>query len=177
MFLDLKSSTTLAEALGHVKYSTLIQDCFDDLGVVAEYGAAVYQYVGDGVVLTWPMDEGLRNANCIAAYFRFRERLAERSEHYKGKFGTEPVFTAGINSGVVTVTEVGKFRKDIAYHGDAVNTAARIEGQCKELKRDLLVSGKLVARLENGRYRFEPHGSVPLRGKEEAIAIFSVAQK
>lgn len=31
MFLDLKSSTTIAERLGHIRYSQLIQDCFYDL--------------------------------------------------------------------------------------------------------------------------------------------------
>lgn len=36
MFLDLQASTTLAEQLGHIKYSMLIQDCFNDLGVVVE---------------------------------------------------------------------------------------------------------------------------------------------
>jgi len=176
MFLDLKSSTTLAEELGHVKYSTLIQDCFDDLGVVAEYGAAVYQYVGDGVVLTWSMADGLRNANCISAYFRFRQRLSERGDHYRATYGTEPVFTAGINAGVVTVTEVGKFRKDIAFHGDTINTAARIEGQCKELNEELLVSERVATGLSDGGFDLEPIGSIPLRGKEEAVNIFSVTR-
>jgi adenylate cyclase len=31
MFMDLKSSTTYAEKLGHIRYSQLIQDCFFDL--------------------------------------------------------------------------------------------------------------------------------------------------
>jgi len=36
MFLDLQSSTKHAEKLGHIKYSKMIQDCFNDLGVVNE---------------------------------------------------------------------------------------------------------------------------------------------
>lgn len=31
MFLDLQASTMLAEKLGHIKYSKLVQDCFNDL--------------------------------------------------------------------------------------------------------------------------------------------------
>ena len=36
MFLDLQSSTELAERLGHIKYSKLVQDCFNDLGLAIQ---------------------------------------------------------------------------------------------------------------------------------------------
>jgi adenylate cyclase len=48
MFMDLRSSTTLAEQLGHTEYSSLIQDCFFDLNDVAiKNEASIYQYLGD----------------------------------------------------------------------------------------------------------------------------------
>ncbi|MEX0289377.1 MAG: hypothetical protein AB3N14_09730, partial [Flavobacteriaceae bacterium] len=75
MFLDLKDSTLHAERLGHVQYSRLIQDCFNDLGVAFENEAQVYQYVGDEAVLTWPLKAGLRNQNCINAFYRFKSKL------------------------------------------------------------------------------------------------------
>ena len=53
MFVDLNSSTTIAEKLGHLSYSNFIKDCFYDLAVVHNYGAQIYQYVGDEAVLTW----------------------------------------------------------------------------------------------------------------------------
>ena len=72
MFLDLRSSTTIAEKLGHEKYSRLMQDCFNDLGVVIENDAEIYQYVGDEAVLTWSMEGGLKDQNCIRAFFTFK---------------------------------------------------------------------------------------------------------
>ena len=53
MFLDLKSSTHLAETLEHVTCSRLIQDCYAELTApLLDYNAQVYQYVGDEVVVT-----------------------------------------------------------------------------------------------------------------------------
>ena len=53
MFMDLKSSTTYAEKLGHIKYSQFIQDCFFDItDVITKYDAKIYQYVGDEVCLS-----------------------------------------------------------------------------------------------------------------------------
>ena len=53
MFMDLKSSTSIAESLGHIKYSSFILDAFMDINqVLYPYNAQVYQYVGDEIVLT-----------------------------------------------------------------------------------------------------------------------------
>ena len=42
MFMDLKSSTTYAEKLGHIKYSQFIQDCFFDItDVITKYDAKI----------------------------------------------------------------------------------------------------------------------------------------
>ena len=53
MFVDLNSSTTIAERLGHLSYSNFLKDCFYDLSIVHNYDTQIYQYVGDEAVLTW----------------------------------------------------------------------------------------------------------------------------
>lgn len=174
MFIDLKSSTTHAEALGHVAYSMLIQDCFDDLGVVADFDAYIYQYLGDGVVLTWPLAEGLKDQNCVNAFFSFRQRLDSRAEYYQGRYQRRPHFTAGAHAGRVMVTEVGRHKKEIAFHGDTINTAARIQGECKSQGSDLLVSLQLSEALGPDRLRRTELGEARLRGREESIALVAV---
>jgi adenylate cyclase len=174
MFLDLGSSTTHAEALGHIAYSKLIQDCFDDLGVVADTEAQVYQYLGDGVVLTWSLEDGLKDQNCIRAFLRFRERIDSRGPYYQEKYQRRPRFTAGLHVGKVVVTEVGRHKKEIAYHGDTINTAARIQGQCKPLRADLLISRTLAETLGVGDLPFQDLGDVRLPGKERSLGLVSV---
>ena len=177
MFLDLKSSTNHAEKLGHIEYSKMIQDCFNDLGVVLEDEAEIYQYVGDEVILTWPLLEGIKNQNCINAYFNFKRQLDKRKDYYLSTYNTIPHFKAGINAGIVTVTEVGKYKKEIAYHGDAINTAARIQGKCNDFKKELLISGSIKDRLEHSNYDFENLDSIQLKGKESEVSIYAVNNK
>lgn len=174
MFLDLQSSTQLAEKLGHIRYSKLIQDCFNDLGVVAENEAEIYQYVGDEVVLTWKLQEGLRKQNCLKAYYNFKQQLAQKQNYYEETYGALPFFKAGMNEGLVTVTEVGKYKKEIAYHGDAINTAARIQGKCNEFNQELLISENLKTKLALTGYSFNKLGSVELRGKNKEVGIYAV---
>ncbi len=75
MFVDLKNSTSIAEELGHIRYSQFIQDCFFDLHVVEAYGAEVYQYVGDEVVLSWHVKPNIDFTNCLHAFWAFEDKL------------------------------------------------------------------------------------------------------
>ena len=176
MFLDLKSSTAIAENLGHLQYSRLIQDCFNDLGVISEFGAEIYQYVGDEVVLTWKSTEGLRNQNCLRAFYGFKQKLISNGPKYLQKYQVEPVFKAGINIGMATVAEIGKYKKQIAYHGDTLNTAARIQAKCNEFNRELLISENLKQRLDNAAFQYEKLGNISLKGKVEQVGMYAVSQ-
>lgn len=176
MFLDLQSSTTLAEQLGHLKYSHLIQDCFNDLGVVAEDAAEIYQYVGDEAVLTWPYLTGIKNTNVLNAYFRFARQLASRAGYYEQRYGVLPFFKAGIHGGQVTVTQIGKYKKEIAYHGDPINTAARIQAQCNVLGAALLISAPLAKAMPSDTYHLECVGSLQLKGKQTEVEVYAVHQ-
>ncbi|MFK7906617.1 MAG: adenylate/guanylate cyclase domain-containing protein [Chitinophagales bacterium] len=175
MFLDLKDSTTIAEKLGHLLYSEMIQDCFKDLEVVQKSHAEVYQYVGDEAVLTWSKEKGIEDGNCLKAYFDFKKRMLERSVHYETKYGAVPQFKAGLNCGKIVVAEVGEIKREIAYHGDTINTAARIQGQCNALGKSLLISEFLKNQLvsENG-FSIEHVGDLLLKGKEQSVNVYSV---
>ncbi len=177
MFLDLQSSTTIAEQIGHIRYSQLIQDCLYDLGVVGNYKAEIYQYVGDEAVLTWPAEAGISNQNCLRAFYAFKHTLTQKADYYQQKYQWVPFFKAGVHVGEVTVTEVGKYKREIAYHGDTINTAARIQGPCNALEQDLLLSAQLADALSSadGPYQFSPIGSVPLKGKQQPVTICTVA--
>ena len=177
MFIDLKSSTSHAEQLGHVKYSELIQGCFFDLtDAVVRHQAVIYQYVGDEVVLTWRKDRGLADGACLGAFFAFDETLKARRSHYEARYGLMPEFKAGAHAGRVTVAEVGEIKKELAFHGDVLNTASRIQGKCNELDCNLLIS-EYVRDLLDGQpgYEFEFRGSVELKGKDRPARIYSVA--
>ncbi len=176
MFLDLTSSTSHAERLGHIRYSRLIQDCFFDLtDVVTRYNAEVYQYVGDEVVLTWKVNGRNTHRHIFDAQFAFHDILRDKEEYYRANYGFVPVFKTGAHVGRVTVAEVGEIKREIAFHGDVLNTAARITSKCNEVGEPFLVSETLMSAAGKSHpYRFDRIGEVPLRGKQHAVNLFAV---
>lgn len=177
MFLDLQASTTIAEKIGHLKFSQLLQDCFNDLAITENFNAQIYQYVGDEAVLTWPM-EGLRKDNCLKAFFAFHHLIESKSTYYQERYGEIPFFKAGVHLGKVTASEVGKYKREIAYHGDTLNTTSRIQGLCNDLDQSLLISKELHQRLAvDSNLQFRSMGTHHLKGKENEVELWGVIEK
>ena len=179
MFLDLRNSTGIAEKLGHKKYSHLIQNCFYDLtDVLIKHKASVYQYVGDEVVLSWKIKDGIENLNCIKIYFEFVDKLSSRKDFYQKNFDMFPFFKCGLDAGEVTVAEIGEIKREIAYHGDVMNVSARIEKQCTPMNKRMLISEdleKILPEKLNG-FKKESQGEIAIRGRREKIGIYSIEQ-
>ena len=176
MFLDMKSSTTIAEQLGHVRFYTLLNELFHQISQpVLETKAEIYQYVGDEVILTWEVSHGLENSNCLKSFFMFQESLRSNSEYYINNFGIKPEFKAGLHFGKVVSAQIGDLKREIVYNGDVLNTTARIQSECNTYQRDCLVSGDLMNRLkEKNGFQWEKIDTVMLRGKETEVELFSV---
>lgn len=177
MFLDMKSSTTIAEALGHVRYFNLLRDYYNLMSdpIIDSLGE-VYQYIGDEIVVSWKLDQGIQNANCIRCFFSIRDSLEAHQKELQSKYGHEIDFKAGIHLGAVTIGEIGALKKEIAFTGDVLNTTARIQSLCNEYEADLLISGELKQILPPGSYTFENKGNIALKGKSRKADLYSVTR-
>jgi len=177
LFLDLVGSTTLAERMGEVRVQDLLTRFFYDIDqAIVAHGGEVHAYVGDEVIVTWPVSARPQRAY-VDCFFAIQDRIAALAGQYSKEFGLVPQFRAGIHAGPVVISECGDSRRQVAYFGDTVNVAARLQAHCKEAGRPLLVSGALFRLLPNGgNLAVDALGPTQLRGRSAPIEIFAVAR-
>lgn len=178
MFLDMKSSTTVAEKIGHSRFFELLKNYYSDLSdaIISHFGE-VYQYVGDEIVISWPYKVGVRDNNCIECFFAMKRDLKKRTDFYMKTFDLQPTFKAGLHYGNVTTGEIGALKKEIIFTGDVLNTTARIQSLCNEYQTDFLISNELLAGLDLDitAYKVTNLGSKNLKGKVEPIFLSKVS--
>jgi adenylate cyclase len=179
MFLDLAGSTSLAEAMGELRVQNLLTRFFYDIdAAITAHGGEVHAYVGDEVIVTWPMDERMSGGRCIDCFFAIADTIAEKADSYRREFGMVPNFRAGLHAGAVVISECGSSRRQLAYFGDTVNVTARLQEYCKEAGRNLLVSADLLSHMRpNPDLLVEPLGPAQLRGRAAAIEVFAVQRR
>lgn len=176
MFLDMRSSTTIAERIGHVQYFQLLNELYADITDPILYSRGeIYQYVGDEISVSWSLRRGVGKQRCIRCFMDIRSKLQGRAKHYEDRYGMAPTFKAGFHYGQVTTGEVGLVKKERIYSGDVVNTAAHIQNQCNTHGVDNLISQDLleVLRLPSS-YAVREIGSADLKGKRNAIRLWTL---
>ena len=177
MFLDINSSTTIAEQLGDEKYHSLLKDFFADITYpILDNKGSIYQYVGDEVVIAWNYQHGKENMQSIKCFFDMKLRIQQQKDKYLQRYGLVPSFTAGIHCGRVIGGEVGVMKRDLTYSGDVLNTTARILSKCGEFNEEIIASADVLSGIPSLKdYVTKPLGAIKLKGKEKEVMLNALA--
>jgi class 3 adenylate cyclase len=174
LFTDIAGFTTIAEYLAPHELVAALNDYLETvLAPIRAHGGVVNTFIGDGLFASFNMPLACENhaAAAVRAAIDIQRAVGSRT------FGAQGVALhtrIGISTGHVIGGSVGAGQR-LSYTllGDTVNLAARLEELNKQYGTRILVSqstreacGEVCA--------FEPLGSVAVRGRSDAVAIFSI---
>ncbi len=177
LFSDLEGFTSFTEAVEPSVLVTTLNAYLDGLcTIVTEHGGTVDKIVGDAVhaIFNAPIDQpdhAERAVRCAMAADVFGLAFSAANRHHAAPFGITRI---GVNTGRAVVGNFGGARRfDYTAHGDAINTAARLEAANKRLGTRLCVSRATVdAAGELSDIRFRPIGELALKGKSRCVSVF-----
>ena len=177
LFIDMEGSTGLAERLGPLAFHRLLNRFVTDLTdpIVAARGE-IYSYVGDELIATWKLEEGISQARCVRACFNAFDALARKALEYRREFGAAVNFRAGLHCGPLVIGEMGSIKTEIVFLGDTVNTAARIQDVCRQTGDRILASADLIDRVQlpPGIVK-RSLGDLRLRGKGADLVLYALS--
>lgn len=173
LMVDMKDSTAAAERLGDLHFHQLLNGFFRSVADAAyDHGAEIHKYIGDEAILTWPEETALRGARCALCPFGIGRRLERTASEFRQRFGFVPGFRAVLHAGEIVAGEMGAMKREIAFVGDTLNTAARLMDVARERGLDVVISGELAARLSlPAGLALQPLDPAHLRGKEKPLPV------
>jgi adenylate cyclase len=181
LFSDVRSFTTISEKLNDPKkLSALMNGFLTPLSrVIYEHNGKVDKYMGDCIMAFWgaPLPEPEHAKKAILAGLEMQRRLSELQAGFVSAYGTEIHIGVGINTGEVSVGNMGSDMR-VAYTvmGDAVNLASRLEGITKQYGVGVIVGENTRNAVPDFEYR--ELDLVKVKGKDKPVAIFEpVGQK
>ncbi|CAM4006840.1 adenylate/guanylate cyclase domain-containing protein [Shewanella aquimarina] len=180
LYLDMVASTTHAESLGDYRFSRLIQDCFSLLSdTVVNNDAEIYRYMGDAVLIHWPLENGIIEDRSFNIYYEFSQQLNWQRKYFEEQYGFVPKFKAAAHCGQVVAAVVGVQKQEISFFSDVLNTLARLQDQCNPLGQRMLISGSLQSLIDtsDSNYDFTNLGPIKLKGKQHSIEVYGVSPK
>ena len=177
LFLDIQSSTALAERLGAFGMREFVSKfLFDVSKPITDHGGDIYLYTGDGLIASWNWADAIRQDTILRAIDAMFAAVADERPVYERQFGTAPVFRIGVHGGDVVVSEQGDTKRSIGIYGDAINIAARMEQAAKAHGVSCILSADVVDALTD-RADIEMIGEEAVKGITTPIRIWARREK
>lgn len=177
LFSDVRSFTTITEALGAQGTVELLNEYFEIMvDCITSEGGMLDKFIGDAIMAAFgiPMaheddeDRGVRAA--IAMMTRLWDLNKIRED--KGQMAID--HGMGLNTDKIVAGNIGsKKRMDYTMIGDGVNLAARLESACKQYSAHILISEYTKDKLK-GTYRSRYIDDVVVKGKTEPVGVYEV---
>jgi adenylate cyclase len=179
LFGDLRSFTELSEAMPPEAVVAALDAWFDRIaGAVHAFGGEVLKFIGDGVLAIFPIGERPPSVACDAALSAVGAAQAGMAHlaQARGRLGLPSLhFGLALHLGEMLWGNVGTAdRLDFTAIGPAVNLVSRLEGLCRPLGRNVLVTGAVAAETTTA---LVPLGEHLLRGIAAPCAVFTLPEE
>jgi adenylate cyclase len=177
MFCDIRSFTTIAEALDPAETIELLNDYYTlMMDAITGEGGIVNQMVGDGLMAIFgapvPRDDH-RQAAVLAAR-QMTELIRLFNEEQAAGDKVQIQIGVGVASGQMIAGYTGTHhRATYTCVGDTVNVAARLESHTKEVGRPILIDEQTRLGLDDG-IAVEAQGELLVKGKTEPVTVYAV---
>jgi class 3 adenylate cyclase len=177
LFCDIRSFTTLAESQSPEDTIELLNAYYAMIiDATAREGGIVSLMAGDGLMSIFgaPLARKDHRQRSVRAALQMIEFIDLFNQEQAGGKRASIAVGIGIASGSVIAGFVGTQRRaTYTCIGDTVNLAARLESHTKVVGQPILIEENTRLGLDP-KIQVVPQGEVQLRGKTQAVKIFSV---
>ncbi|MCP4471274.1 MAG: adenylate/guanylate cyclase domain-containing protein [Gammaproteobacteria bacterium] len=174
LFTDIANFTSLTE---NIEPSLLVRTLNEYLegacSVVFKHGGTIDKIVGDAlhVMFNAPSDQPDHAARAVRCALELDDFCSEYQSQQNEQAIDLGETRIGVNTGFAVVGNFGGFQRfDYTAHGDAINTAARLESANKQLGTRICISENTARHVEGVTMR--PVGRLVLKGKSNGLLIF-----
>lgn len=179
LFSDIQGFTNISENLDPKVLASFLNEYLDLMTrvIVDDFDGTLDKYIGDAIMAFWgaPADNPQHAAQAAAAAVRMQDVLLKKREEFTRRYGLAFSMGVGINTGYVTVGNMGS-QKNFNYTaiGDHVNLASRLEGLTRHYGVDALTSSYTIDSIVKSGAPIPRHrvlDRVKVKGKRESVAI------
>ncbi len=179
LFADIRNFTSLAEHAAPGAFIAQLNEYLRpvvDCVLVTE--GTLQKFIGDAVLAVWGDTHTTGEAGdairAVSAALAIEQAVIRLNADWAGRADRPPLgIGVGLHQGPAMVGNIGHPRRmEFAVLGDTVNLASRLEGANRFFGTTILV-GDTVRALAAAAYHFAPVARVIVKGRSQAVAVFT----
>lgn len=174
LFSDVRGFTTISEGLSPKELSRLMNEYMTPMThIIQKHRGTIDKYIGDAIMAFWgaPLADPDHSRHALLAAMEMQQMLTQLREQFKAKGWPEICIGVGINTGTMSVGNMGsEFRMAYTVMGDAVNLASRLESITRQYGVGIIVGENTQKAVPDVVFR--ELDRVRVKGKDEPVAIY-----
>lgn len=174
-FSDLQGFTSLSEGLSPDELTQLLNEYLSEMtDIIIDSGGTIDKYEGDAIIAFWnaPLDVEDHPTVAVDAALQCQAKLEEMRPAFRERVGKDLLMRVGLNTGQAVVGNLGsRSRFDYTMLGDAVNLAARLEGNNKQFGTYTMIAEATASRLPD-RIHCRELGRIAVVGRAEPVRVY-----
>src|SRR6195256_1205847 len=175
LFADIRGFTRISEHAAPEKIVQLLNKYFSAMtDIIFAHGGTLDKYLGDGLMALFgaPTTTPEDASNALNAAVAMQRRLLGINLELRQEGFPEVGVGMGLHTGEVTVGYIGSERRsEYTAIGDTVNTASRLESNCRG--GEILVSDA-TAKAAPSRYKLHPREPITVKNREQPVILWEV---
>jgi adenylate cyclase len=178
LFTDLRDFTKLSEDRTPKQVLHILNRYFQEMSNAVEaHGGFINKFIGDAILAVFgtPIPLTSPQSTALQTAYSMMENLKRLNKEFLNEGLPELRMGIGIHTGSVLVGNIGSLsRMEFTVIGDTVNTASRVEGLCKGLGKELLITESCYNLLKpEEKERLTFLGEFELKGRFSKEKLYS----
>lgn len=183
LFSDIRGFTSISEAMKDDPQglTRMINTILTPLSnIIITHGGTIDKYMGDCVMAFWnaPLDDPDHALHALEAAREMLQAMEQINNDIRALLPSDAdvpqiKMGIGVNTGTCVVGNMGSDQRfDYSVLGDTVNIASRLEGQCKEYQKDILIGENTVRSIDS--MEFEKVADIKVKGRSASVEVFTL---
>ena len=176
IFLVIKNAHEILQKSSVETYHAFLNEIYREVSIAALHNRGyIYEYVEDLVIIYWKGNEKKLDQALINFHNEVKAALKNKEQYFFGAFNDVPELNWAAHGGEVIQAEIGELKTEIVFHGDVLNTTARISGLVSK-ENTFIISNFILDRIQTiAGIKATAIGEIELRGKSKPIPLFTLA--
>jgi adenylate cyclase len=177
IFIEIRDFTSMSEEMSDEQVFNFLNSYFELIEpIINGFGGNVYQFLGDGIVCTFPLYKEQYTNNAIFAALSVQDQVVIYNRGRLRAGYKEIKIGCGISTGPLAIAICGsRHRFEVGAFGTTMNIATRSQDTCRELGVEITMTSETYDRIQNpSNFLIRPIGSHQLKGIKQTVKLFEL---